>query len=132
LGAIGFDDEVDCQAARGPGLGRPSDGHQRSSGANHASRPLRDLPAEDIENQINVADVFQGVVIENLASIAFEPDLFWVSPATATANTKPSNIPILSFRSVLIDVLHEKSDSSLFSPESETYWTKVSVNTIVQ
>src|ERR1700758_409388 len=64
LGAIGFDDEVDTQAARGPRLGRPSDGHQRSSGANHARRPLRDVPAEDIENQINLADVFQGVVIE--------------------------------------------------------------------
>src|SRR5690242_10143264 len=44
LGAIGFDDEVDSQAARGPRLGRPSDGHQGSSGANHARRPLRDVP----------------------------------------------------------------------------------------
>src|SRR5262249_25813899 len=64
LGAIGFDDEVDSQAASGPRLGRPSDGHQRSSGANHARRPPPAVPAEDIENQINLADVFQGVVIE--------------------------------------------------------------------
>src|SRR3989475_1662659 len=64
LGAIWYDDEVDSQAARGPRLGRTGNGHQRSSGANHARRPLRDVPAEDIENQINLADVFQGVVIE--------------------------------------------------------------------
>src|SRR6201988_1897061 len=64
LGAIGYDDEVDSQAGRGPRLGRAGDGHQRSSGANHARRPLRDVAAEDIENQIDFADVFQGVVIE--------------------------------------------------------------------
>src|SRR6516225_2168206 len=64
LGAIGYDDEVDTQAASGPRLGRAGDGHQRSSGANHARRPLRDVAAEDIENQINLTDVFQGVVIE--------------------------------------------------------------------
>src|SRR5215469_1287242 len=64
LGAIGYDDEVDSQAARGPRLGRAGDGHQRSSGANQARRPLPDVAAEDIENQIDFADVFQGVVIE--------------------------------------------------------------------
>src|SRR5207244_12238923 len=64
LGAIGYDDEVDSQASRGPRLGRAGDGHQRSSGANHARRPLRDVATEDIENQIDLADVFQGVVIE--------------------------------------------------------------------
>src|SRR6516162_2270690 len=32
--------------------------------ANDARRPLRDVAAEDIENQIDLADVFQGVVIE--------------------------------------------------------------------
>src|SRR6516165_5472604 len=64
LGAIGYDDEVDSQAARGPRLGRASDGHQRSSGANQACRPLTDVAADDIENQIDFADVFQGVVIE--------------------------------------------------------------------
>src|SRR6267154_4507700 len=64
LGAIGYDDEVDSQAARGPRLGRAGDGHQRSSGANQARRPLRDVAADDIENQIDFADIFQGVVIE--------------------------------------------------------------------
>ena len=64
LGAIGYDDEVDSQAARGPRLGRAGDGHQRSSGANQARRPLPDVAADDIENQIDFADVFQCVVIE--------------------------------------------------------------------
>ena len=48
----------------GPCLGRAGDGHQRSSGANQACGPLRDVAAEDIENQIDPADIFQGVVIE--------------------------------------------------------------------
>ena len=64
LGAIGYDDEVDSHAVSGPRFGRAGDGHQRSSGANHARRPLRDVSAEDIENQIDSADIFQGVVIE--------------------------------------------------------------------
>src|SRR5262245_16655072 len=64
LGAIGYDDEVDSQAVRGPRLGRAGDGHQRSSCANHARRPLPDVAADDIENQIDFAHVFQGVVIE--------------------------------------------------------------------
>src|SRR4029077_14465659 len=51
-------------AARGPRLGRAGDGHQRSSGANQARRPLPDVAADDIENQIDFAAVFQGVVIE--------------------------------------------------------------------
>src|SRR5215472_9757381 len=57
LSAIGYDDEVDSQAARGPRLGRAGDGHQRSSGANHARRPLRDAASDDIENQIDLAEV---------------------------------------------------------------------------
>src|ERR1700739_3615323 len=64
LGAIGFDDELDSQAARGPRLGRAGDGHQRSSGANYARRPLRDVAAEDHENQIALAAVVQGGVLE--------------------------------------------------------------------
>src|SRR5436189_1650990 len=58
LGAIGYDDEVDSQAARGPRLGWAGNGHQRSPGANHARRSLRDVAAEDIENQIDPADIF--------------------------------------------------------------------------
>ena len=64
LDAIGYDDEVDSQAARGPRLGRAGDSHQRSSGANQARRPLPDVAADDIKNQIDCADVFQGFVIE--------------------------------------------------------------------
>src|SRR3954471_8870781 len=64
LGAVGYDDEVNSQAADGPRLGRAGDGHQRSSGANQARRPLRDVAADHIENQIDFADVFQSVVIE--------------------------------------------------------------------
>src|SRR5438874_11444581 len=64
LGAFGYDNEVDSQATRGPRLGRAGDGHQRSSGSNQACGPLRDVAAEDIENQIDFADIFQGVVIE--------------------------------------------------------------------
>src|SRR5260370_32925594 len=63
LGAIWYDDEVDSQAARGPRLSRAGDRHQRSSGANHARRPLRDVAAEDIDNQIDSADGSQGVGI---------------------------------------------------------------------
>jgi hypothetical protein len=57
LRAIGYDDEVDSQAASGPRLGRAGDGRQRSSRANQACRPLRDV-AEGIENQIDPADIF--------------------------------------------------------------------------
>src|SRR5262249_13873738 len=64
LGTIGYDDEIDSQAVSGPRLGRAGHGHQRSSGANHARRPLRDVATEDIENQIAPADIFRGVVIE--------------------------------------------------------------------
>src|SRR5215469_18394353 len=64
LGAIWYDDKVDSQAPSGPRIGRAGDGHQRSSSANHASRPLPDVAAEDIEDQIDLADVFQGVVLE--------------------------------------------------------------------
>src|SRR5262249_4151278 len=64
LGAIGYDDEVDSQAARGPRLGWAGDGHQRSSGANQASRPLRDVAADDVENQIDFPDIFQRIVIQ--------------------------------------------------------------------
>src|SRR5262249_25643873 len=64
LSAIGYDDEVDSQAASGPRIGRAGDGHQRSSGANQARRPLRDVAAEDIENQIYHAAICQGVVLE--------------------------------------------------------------------
>src|SRR5436309_13386299 len=64
LGAIGYDDEVNREALSGSCLGRAGDRHQRSSGANQARGPRRDVAAEDIENHIDSADIFQGVVIE--------------------------------------------------------------------
>src|SRR5215472_1266746 len=64
LGAIGLDNEVDRQAVGGPRLGRPDDGHQCSSGADQACGPIRDVAADDIEHQMDFADVFEGVVVE--------------------------------------------------------------------
>jgi hypothetical protein len=64
LGAVGHDDEVDRQAIGGSRLWRPGDCHQRSSGSNQARGPFPDVSADDIEHQIDFADVFQGVVIE--------------------------------------------------------------------
>jgi nitroreductase len=54
-----LDNEVDRQAVGGPRFGRPDDGHQCSY-----CGPLPDVAADDIENQIDSADVFQSVVIE--------------------------------------------------------------------
>src|SRR6516162_4209646 len=64
LGAIGHDNEVDRQAVGGPCLGWRGESHQRSSGSNQACGPLRDVAAEHIENQIDSADVFQGIVLK--------------------------------------------------------------------
>src|SRR5262249_56208829 len=64
LGTIGHENKVDHQAVGGPCLARSGDGHQRSSGSDQACGPLRDVAADDIENQIDSADVFQGVVVE--------------------------------------------------------------------
>jgi hypothetical protein len=64
LGTIELDNEVDRQAVGGPRLGRPDDGHQFSPGSNQACGPLPDVAADDIEHQIDFADVFQQVVLE--------------------------------------------------------------------
>src|SRR5262245_28791090 len=64
LGTIGLDNEVDCQTVGGPCLARPDDGYQRSSGSNQARGPLADVAADEIEHQIDAADVFQVVVLE--------------------------------------------------------------------
>src|SRR4051812_41285079 len=64
LGTIGFDDEVDCQAVGGPRLRRRYDRHQGSSGPDQACGPLLDVSADDVEDKIDVADVFQSVVLE--------------------------------------------------------------------
>src|SRR5205085_1139455 len=64
LGAIGQDNKVERQAVGGPRLGRPGDGHQCSSGSNQACGPLLDVAADDVENQIDSADVCKDVVLE--------------------------------------------------------------------
>src|SRR5438477_5129019 len=64
LGTIGLDNEVDRKAINGPRLRRPDDGHQRSSGSNQARGPLPDVAADDIEHQIDAADVFQRAAVE--------------------------------------------------------------------
>ena len=64
LGAIGFDDEVDRQAVGRPRLDRSDDGHERSSGSNQARGPLPDVAADEIEHEIDSADVFQDLVVE--------------------------------------------------------------------
>src|SRR5204863_6102714 len=64
LGTIGQDNEVDRQAVRGPRLGRAGDGHQCSSGSDHACGSLLDVAADDVENQIDSADVLHGVVLK--------------------------------------------------------------------
>src|SRR5262245_48489021 len=43
---------------------RPGDGHQCSSSSNQACGPLPDVAADDIEHQIDSADVFEDVVLE--------------------------------------------------------------------
>ena len=64
LGSIGLDDEVDREAIGGPCLGRPDDRHQCSSGSNQTCGPLLDVAADNVEHQIDFADVFEGVVVE--------------------------------------------------------------------
>src|SRR4051794_25333093 len=64
LATIGLDDEVDRQAVGGPRLGRPDDGHQGSSAPDQACGPLLDVSTDDVEHQVDAADVFEGVVVE--------------------------------------------------------------------
>src|SRR2546423_7809395 len=91
LGAIGLDDEVDRQAVRGPRLGRPDDSHQCSSGANQAYGPTLDVASDDIEDQIDAADVFHGVVVEVEALLRAEVDrLLTVVSAPRTDDIRAS------------------------------------------
>src|SRR5581483_2761653 len=64
LGTIRLDNEVDGKAVDWPRLGRPDDGHQYSSGSNQARGALADVAADEIEHQIDFADVFQRVVLK--------------------------------------------------------------------
>ena len=53
-----------ARAVGGPRLDRPDDGHQRSAGSNQARGPLADIAADEIEHQIDFANVFQGLAVE--------------------------------------------------------------------
>src|SRR3954463_16597114 len=48
LGAVGLDNEIDCQAVCGARLDRTDDGHQRSAGLDDACGPLLDVAADDV------------------------------------------------------------------------------------
>src|SRR5205085_5413608 len=43
---------------------RTDDGHQRAPGSNQTGGPLLDVAADDIENKIDSADVFQRLILE--------------------------------------------------------------------
>src|SRR5881392_2731522 len=87
LGAIGHENKVDRQAVGGPRLGRPGDGHQYSSGSNQACGPLPDVAADDVENQIDSADVCKDVVLEVDKLLRAEVErLLTVGSASGTDN----------------------------------------------
>src|SRR3954453_890770 len=64
LGTIGLDNEIDGQTVDGPRLDRADDGHQPSPSTNQSPGPFLDVAADDIENEIDSADVVQRVVVE--------------------------------------------------------------------
>src|SRR5262249_28527759 len=63
LGAIGLDNEVDCQAVVRPRHRWADDGDQCSSISNEPRGPLADVTADDIEYEVDMADVVQRVVV---------------------------------------------------------------------
>src|SRR5262245_43420103 len=64
LGAISLDDEVDHPAIGGSNICRSDDGHQRSASPDQRCRPLLNVSADDIEYQIDTADIFELVAPE--------------------------------------------------------------------
>ena len=71
LDGICFDNKVDCRSVSRPGSGRTCDGHQRSSRPNQACGLIGNIPTENIENQIDSAEVLQLFLlkIEELAPL---------------------------------------------------------------
>src|SRR5205823_6470260 len=61
---IRLDNEVDRAAVDGPRLDGANDRHQSSSASNQARGPLADLATDDIEHEIDSADVFESVILE--------------------------------------------------------------------
>src|SRR5258705_6073695 len=64
--------EVDRGAVGRSCLGRPDDGHQRSSGSNQACGPLPDVAPDAIEHPIDSPRVFLGPVVEVYELLAAE------------------------------------------------------------
>src|SRR3546814_3416883 len=68
LGAIRQDNKVDRQTVIRPRLGRPRYGHELSSGSDQPCRPRSYFTADDIENQIDAADVLEHLRSEEHTS----------------------------------------------------------------
>src|SRR3954468_23012918 len=64
LCAIGLDDKIDRQAVDRPCLRRAGDRDQHSPGPDQARGPPADVSADDVEHEIDSADVRQRVVVE--------------------------------------------------------------------
>ena len=64
LGTIGLDDKVDGEAVSGASLDGSDDGDKDASGAENRSGPLPDVAADDIEDEIDLADVLETVVFK--------------------------------------------------------------------
>ena len=64
LRAVSLDHEVDRQAVGGSNFGRRDHGHQCSSGADQSHGPPLDVAADNVEDQIDTADVFQFIVLK--------------------------------------------------------------------
>ncbi len=60
----GLDDEVDREAVDRASLGRPDHRHQRPARSDDARRAPLDVTADDIEDQVDPADVFEILVVE--------------------------------------------------------------------
>src|SRR6476661_120806 len=64
LSAVGFDDEVDRPSVGARLFDRSDDGHQNPARPNQARGPLADVAADQVEHEIDFADVFQRLVVE--------------------------------------------------------------------
>src|SRR6185437_12426434 len=64
LGAIRLYDEINRQAVDGPRLDRTDDRHQGPSGTNQKCRSFPDLRANQVEDQIDLPNIFENVVLK--------------------------------------------------------------------
>ena len=93
LGAIGLDNEINRQAIGGSRLDRADNGHQRSSGPEQARGPLLDVATDDIEDQINSADVFQPVVLQVCELMCTEVQRLLTIGGTSGADDVGAGLP---------------------------------------